>query len=165
MLKLVTTFYLNKRLKQQILYEQKQHQTGYGCEIRVRKEEPVNYKSPKAKLPTFWQRLENSDIKTKEYYQLIVDYCEKHSIKKTVYRQKVKFFVKDKTIANLYFTHKTLRLCIALNPDSFDSQMLKFRDFSTYKKHKETPMSVLINSKNSVENCKILIYKAVTNVK
>lgn len=170
MLRLVTAFYVNKKIKQQALYEQNKSQYSYGSEIRVRKEE-VNkdnikpeIKKEKAKVPTFIERLKNSDQKTKEYYKTIVDYCEKHNIKNTIYRHKVKFFVKNKTIANLYFTHKTLRLCVAVNPDSFEPEMLKFRDFSAYKKHKETPMSVLINSNKNVENCKILIFKALNYV-
>lgn len=172
LLTLVTAFYLNKKLKQQAMYEANQAKAGYGCDIKVKKEEPVQVKeTPKIqvvknieKIPSFQERLENSEQKIKEYYEQIVKYCEKHSIKKTIYRNKVKFFVKSKTIANLYFTHKTLRICIALDPNLFEANMLKFRYFSAYKKHSKTPMSVLINSKKSVENCKILIYKALTYV-
>jgi predicted transport protein len=164
LLKLVTTFYLNKKLKQQAIYEANQKQIGYGCDIKVRKEEPQIVKQKAEKIPSFIERLENSDQKTRSYYDAIINYSEKHNIKKTIYRNKVKFFVKAKTIANLYFTHKTLRLCVALEPSSFDTDMLRFRDFSAYKKHQETPLSVLLNSKKNVENCKILIYKALNNV-
>jgi predicted transport protein len=161
----VTAFYLNKKIKQQAIYDA-QKNSGYGCDIKVRKEEP---KAPKVvakveKIPSFQERLKSSDQKIKGYYDALVKYCEKHNIKKTIYRNKVKFFVKSKTIANLYFTHKTLRLCVALDPNSFEASMLKFRDFSSYKKHQETPMSVLVNTNKNVENCKILIYKALINV-
>ncbi|HOO22236.1 MAG TPA: hypothetical protein PKY53_00985 [Clostridia bacterium] len=164
MVKLINTFYFNKKLKQQNVYGQRPPQYAYGSEIRIRQEEPDAFKAEKKKIPSFSERLDASGKKTKEYFGEILAYCDKQGIKHTVYRNKVKFFAKNRTIANLYFTHKTLRICLALNPANFDPAMLKFRDFSGYAKHSETPMSVLLNSRKSVENCKILVFKALYHV-
>jgi len=163
LLRLVTTFYLNKKLKQQAINLNNQQQYRYGCDIKV-KPEPMQAKTKPDKIPSFTKRLESATPKTQSYYESIVDFCQKHNIKKTVYRNKVKFYVKSKTIANLYFTHKTLRICLALDPSKFDAEKFKFRDFSNYIKHIDTPMAVLLNSQKSVENCKILIYKALYEV-
>jgi hypothetical protein len=128
--------------------------------IKVRDEE----KQPeKVTLPSFLDRLDLSSDKIKDYYDSFMEYCDKLNVKHTIYKHKVKYFYDGKTIANLYFTHKTLRLFIALNPCDFDKEALNFRDFSSYKKHTETPMSILINSNKSLENSKLLIFTLLSN--
>ena len=64
---------------------------------------------------------------------------------------------------NLYFTHKTLRLCLALDPKNFGSEVKNSRDFSSYKKHSVTPLAILLKSNKSVENANMLIFTMLSN--
>lgn len=161
MLKLITAIFVTKKLNgQSVNNHQSLTVDGYGSNIKLRKHELPKFA---IKLPDFTERLSLSDSKTKGYYNSLMEYCDTLNIKHTIYKHKVKFFDKDRIIANLYFTHKTLRLCIALTPDSFDNERVKYRDFSAYKKHAQTPMAILLNTNKSVVNAKMLIFTKLSN--
>lgn len=168
MLKLITALLLTKKIKeeaikQSVIFNKRINAPREDNDFNLLPE--GNESATEIKKPfTFTERLISSSDKTQKYFESFMGYCDKLNIKHTMYKHKIKFYDKEgKTLANLYFTHKTLRLFIAAAPEQFDCKLLGCRDFSSYKKHKETPLSILLKSNKNVENAKTLIFTKLSN--
>lgn len=159
MLKFIAAILLIKKLNERSKPVKEVGSEEYGSAIRTKQSVSPCLPEVQTKL-TFNKKLHGAGAKTKEIYRQLTEFCESLGLRRIEYKHKQKFVYKGKTVANLGFTHKSLRLCVALAPETAEACVPCARDLSAYIKHRITPLGILLKTYKALECAKNMLTRA-----